>query len=793
MILALLALPNGYAQPTHAPHELIDPVVLRAGVPDTLTVADLFYAPSYDVTFDAPSAIDLTYESTTGRLILWPDADHSGLTTLTFTQFGASYAVPVRTLPRLEHAFRYTPSTTPDAAYVIGGFNGWNRTATPLTDPDGDGTYTAVVRLEPGQYEYKFVVDGEEVLDPANPERVPNPFGAYNNLLTLHTEHDAPPSLHVLSWEREPDAVSVVFAADGVPDASSISRDQVVAMQNNQMLPSAQVTVKNGRITARLTGDALRGRTVLRLALCANGQATPFQTIRLHEGTPVGAEGTPFAWHDAVIYSIMIDRFFDGDPLNTRPVDHPEVHPKANYYGGDLQGILDKMEAGYFDSLGVNVLWISPVNQNTYNAFPEYPEPHRYFTGYHGYWPIHHERVDARFGDMELLRTLVQRGEERGIRILLDFVANHVHMEHPFFLSHPDWFGSVDLPDGTRNLRRWDDYRLTTWFDNFLPSFDFVGSQEALEVMSDNVVWWLQQTGAAGFRHDAVKHIPNTFWRLQTRKILENVDRPSGRRTYQIGETFGGYDLIASYVNNGQLDAQFNFNLYDVAQQVFLDDDATFARLDAEQDKTFAVYGVDHLMGNVMDSHDKVRFMAKAEGDVLPSMDAAEVGWTAPPEVDDPASYRRAQLYLAWTLTIPGVPVVYYGDEIGMTGAADPDNRRPMRFGDDVTKQERAHFARVRALVHLRRRHSALRYGDFHTLRADEQVYAYVRSDPTERVLVVLNKSETPQAVTLGLPKSYASTLRRAVDAFSGEVTSIDAGSLTLDAPAVGWRVVSLE
>ncbi|NBC15873.1 MAG: hypothetical protein GVY18_01005, partial [Bacteroidetes bacterium] len=746
--LALLPVQRSHAQPATAPQEPIAPVVLRAGMPDTLAVADLFYAPSYDVSFEASPAIALTYDPAAQQFVLRPEPDHRGLSLLTVRQHGAEYLVPVRTLARIEHVFRYTPDETPAAAHVIGGFNDWSRTATPLTDDDGDGTFTATVHLEPGQYEYKFVVDGAEVLDPENPNRVPNPFGDFNNVLDVATGTEAPPTVHLVETNRAPGQLTFTFGVDGLSDGAVLRPENVLALVGNSLLSARQVTLDGKQVIVTLTGEDLRGRTVLRVAVRREGQASRFQTIRLHDGVPLGTDDAPFSWHDAVIYSIMIDRFHDGDPSNTRPVDHPEVHPQANYHGGDLKGILDKMETGYFDSLGVNVLWVSPVNQNTYNAFPEYPEPHRYFTGYHGYWPIHHQHVDARFGDMELLRTLVERGEERGIRILLDFVANHVHMEHPFFLSHPEWFGSVDLPDGSRNLRRWDEYRLTTWFDNFLPSFDFEGSEEALEVMSDNVVWWLQQTGAAGFRHDAVKHIPNAFWRMQTRKILEEVDRPTGRRTYQIGETFGSYDLISSYVNNGQLDAQFNFNLYDVAQPVFLDREASFARLDAEQDRTFEVYGVDHLMGNVMDSHDKVRFMAKADGDVTPSTDATAMAWSNPPEVDDPASYRRAQLYLAWTLTIPGVPVVYYGDEIGMTGAADPDNRRPMRFGADVTPVEKDHFAQVRDLVHLRRTHPALRYGDFHTLQADEAVYAYVRSSPTERVLVVLNKSETPKTVT---------------------------------------------
>ena len=100
-------------------------------------------------------------------------------------------------------------------------------------------------------------------------------------------------------------------------------------------------------------------------------------------------------------------------------------------------------------------------------------------------------------------------------------------------------------------------------------------------------------------------------------------------------------------------------------------------------DRSLAVYGPLHVMGNLLDSHDKTRFMAYADGDVPPGADEAELGWGPDaPRVDHDASYRKMELALAYLLTTPGVPVVYYGDEIGMTGAADPDNRRPMPWAD---------------------------------------------------------------------------------------------------------------
>jgi glycosidase len=338
----------------------------------------------------------------------------------------------------------------------------------------------------------------------------------------------------------------------------------------------------------------------------------------------------------------------------------------------------------------------------------------------------------------------------------LDFVSNHVHINHAYFKEHRNWFGQLELPDGRLNLRFWDELRLTTWFEPYLPSFDYLGSKEALETMTDNAVWWLNETEADGYRHDAVKHVPNEFWRKLNDKIRKEVSATRNLPVYQIGETFGSYELISSYVNNGQLNAQFNFNLYDAAIPTFIKEDALFSNLDKEMQKTFSVYGVNHLMGNVMDSHDKNRFMAYADGDLdVTQWSAIEEGWNNPPMVDNPENYKKLILYMAYMNTIPGLPVIYYGSEFGMSGASDPDNRRMMRFDDQLSEYEKNTLAEVSKIVNIRKEHPALRYGDFYSIQADENIYAYLRSDFNERILVVLNKSNEEQKVQLSLPHIY--------------------------------------
>ena len=700
-----------------------------------------------------------------------------------------------------EHVFRYDAAgEQPEAVFVIGEFNGWSRTSHPLADEDGDGAFELAVPMEPGRFQYKFTADGAEVMDEANPEQVPNGFGAFNNVLTIAPRHEGravlrPYDTLFIRGGSEPGSL-LTFEFGGT-DAQRLERHHVKALSGNQSIPHSSISVDGDFVSIDLKqGWARRGFSSLRLAVTQpDGVATPTLEIPLYDGRPLGAaEEAPFTWKDAVLYQVLVDRFANGDPSNDAPVQHDSLLARANYHGGDLQGLLDKIEAGYFDELGVTALWLSPVVQNTDRAEREFPAPHRYYTGYHGYWPTHPEKVEERFGDMALLQRVVQAAHGRGLKVLLDFVANHTHEEHPFFQNHRDWYGELELPDGELNLRKWDEHRLTTWFEPYLPSFDYEASDEALEAMTDNAVWWLETSGADGFRHDAVKHIPNRFWRTLTRKVRERIDAKrvaEGRApAYQIGETFGGYDLISSYVRPGQLDAQFNFGLYDAALSAFLGSAGTFSALASEHEKTLAVYGQHHVMGNLMDSHDKTRFAAYADGDLQLDNAYDGTGWLEDaPQTDTERAFRLGELYTAYLMTIPGVPTVYYGNEIMLSGGNDPDNRRPMRFEADWTDRERAHRDRVARLVTMRKSRSPLRHGHFETLHADDHLWVYLRADLTGAVLVVLNKSGEDQALVLDVPEVYQGD---ATDALTGaDAPSLD-GRLSVTLPALGYRILDL-
>jgi cyclomaltodextrinase / maltogenic alpha-amylase / neopullulanase len=776
--------------------DLIQPVKVIPGKQDTILISDMFYSKTYDLKFIQNDKLAVVHDQVNNTVIFQPRGNFTGAALVDFVLNGFKYSIPVivrseKTLQQM-HTFIYKPEGSVSKIAVAGTFNNWDKSRDRLLKTDTDSLFRLTLSLDPGNYLYKFIVDGKEVLDPVNPEKSPTGFDNFSSVLRVADIDTGRLFLHIGGRKAAKDRISFSFVYENTADSSRITVEDVIAAIDNNRIDEARLKLDSNRIEIGFRDSELNGEKVLRVMVSHQGRVTNIQQVILRNGIPAGGNWLDWSWYDGVIYSIMIDRFSDGDRSNDKPVVHDSIFFPANYQGGDFKGISRKIDEGYFDSLGISVLWISPVYDNPDVAYREYPPPHRWYSGYHGYWPISEKKVEEKFGTMNELKDLVKKAHKHGIKVLLDFVAHHVHIDHPFYKDHPGWFGTLDLPDGRKNLRLWDEQRLTTWFEPYMPSFDYTKSEEAIKVVSDNAIWWLTETGADGFRHDAVKHVPNKFWRTLTTKLKEEIEIPMHKKVYQIGETFGDYDLIASYVNNGQLSAQFNFNLSYYAIPVFLEQDRSFSFIDFHMKKSFTSFGYNNLMGNIMDSHDKVRYMAYADGKVKnQGIDMREMAWKNPPTVDHPSSYRKAVLYLAYMFTIPGLPVVYYGSEFGMTGADDPDNRRMMRFGDQLSIFEKQMLGETEKIVKIRNQHSSLRYGDFLTLQADSGIYSYIRSDMNERMLVVLNKSEGMRTVVIQLPEMY--NVQKASDILSGEKLNAERGSVSVQVAPIGWRVFSLQ
>ncbi len=628
---------------------------------------------------------------------------------------------------------------------LAGDINDWDPSKTPLEFVDD--VWRTSLLLNPGRYQYQIVADSEWMLDPNNDKIVDNNIGGHNSLLVVPAvDAGLLPQLYTHEFDGD-NKLSIRFENDP---------DEILVFWQNHRLPEAYLSREGDIKNIKIPPDAKNhNRSFLRVRAYNEHGPSNDLLIPLEENRPVeGPENlTRFDYEASILYFIMVDRFNNGKPELDDPVDDPEVAPRANFHGGDLAGIAKKIRDGYFDELGINSIWFSPITQNPLEAFEEFPYPHRKYTGYHGYWPITLTTVDHRFGNEEIMRDMVETAHENDINVLLDFVSNHVHEQNPLIKENPDWATDLILPDGTKNIRIWDEQRLTTWFDTFLPSLDF-SKPEVVETMSDSALYWIQEYNLDGFRHDATKHIPLEFWRTLTTKLVEEVVIPEDRRLFQIGETFGSRELIGNYVGSGLLDGQFDFNLYFDARSIFALDEGSFKDLNYSLMESFNHYGYNNLMGNITGNHDLPRFISLAGGDLAFDEDDKEAGWQRDVGVGDPAGYDKLSQLTAFIMTIPGVPVIYYGDEIGIPGAGDPDSRRPMKF-ENLSDKEKDTKERVKKLTRIRSNNLAFIYGDFQTLKVDDQIYAYGRTYLNSHGIVVFNKSRELKTVTVELPERY--------------------------------------
>ena len=491
--------------------------------------------------------------------------------------------------------------------------------------------------------------------------------------------------------------------------------------------------------------ELVAGRTYLRVFAEDDTYLYNDMLLPMQDGKIV-TDASQLNRHDQqaqVLYSLMIDRFYNGNEANDWKMNSPEVLDIVDYQGGDLAGITKKVSDGYFDQLGVNTLWISPITQNPWDAWGCYPfkngnkydstKTYTKFSGYHGYWPIYATKLDDRFGTPDELRTLLDTAHAHGINVVLDYVANHMHINSPTLQEHPDWHTDSLLPDGTRNFELWDDARLTTWFDKHIPTLD-LEREEVCEAMTDSALYWLENYELDGYRHDACKHIPEGYWRMLGQKI---ATRWPGRPIWMIGETYGSPELIGSYVKTGMLNAQFDFNVYFTAREALCGLKGMDEVMNNEL-TSLRTYGAHHTMGNISGNHDQIRFASIAGGAIDIHAYGKEEGWTQEIGIGDAeTAYKRALLLEVLNMTMPGVPCIYQGDEYGEVGANDPDNRHMMRF-DNLNTDEQNMRNKVAELIHMRRHSMPLLYGDFIPLidRPDEIVFQRVYLGETVTVSV---------------------------------------------------------
>ncbi|MFW6062766.1 MAG: alpha-amylase family glycosyl hydrolase [Chloroflexota bacterium] len=431
----------------------------------------------------------------------------------------------------------------------------------------------------------------------------------------------------------------------------------------------------------------------------------------------VGRHDPPSWSREAIIYQIFPDRFHPGEGRSWRQAD-----TLSDIHGGTLRGITERLD--YVAALGFNCIWLNPF-------FPD--ETH------HGYHATDYFDVDPGLGTLDDIRDLVEEAHARGIRVLLDFVANHWGRNHPTFQEairdrhspYYDWYYWLDWPE---------EYR--TFFGvRDLPKVN-VDHGPARQYMLRAADFWLREIDFDGYRLDYALGPSHDFW-TDFRATVKKA-KPEA---WIFGEVVETPPVQLSYL--GLLDGTLDFLLMQALRNTFAFGAMDVAAFDAFLTAHEAYFPTDFSRPSFLDNHDFNRFLWAAEDD-----------------------RRRLKLAALCQFTLSGSPIVYYGTEVGLSQERDivqgerghimEEARLPMLWGEEQDGDLRGYY---RWLIHFRREHPVLWSGSSETLHVDAAsgTYAYRRYDGEESVTVALNASDETRRFEAG-------GLSFELDAWSGDL-----------------------
>ena len=608
----------------------------------------------------------------------------------------------------------------------------WN---TPLEMNLSNGVWTVDVELTEGLYCYKFVVDGAYIFDPANPERV-YCDDIENSLLRV----DDPLRPHYTATLVD-DELRVTFhpgasgaAHNGTPSVlSSAAWD---ASSSSWVLDLT--TLDDGKHTLHVEGADLDGNIAHDLLL-------PFWR----------GPHAEFVWEDALIYMIMTDRFVNGNESND---GSPSAAAQgADWQGGDFAGVTAMIESGYFADLGVNALWLTPFNTAATGTGKAADGVHD-VSAYHGYWPVEARGVDPRLGTPEELHAMMDAAHDAGLRVMMDFVVNHVHEDHDYFQNNSEWFNTGCIC-GQANCD-WTEHRLDCQFTAYMPDVNWKNRQASEQFIAD-ALWWIETFGLDGVRVDAVKHVENLAVANLVAQINQRFETV-GTDIYLKGETAMGwsghslednqaqYGAINAYMGPDGLDGQADFVLYHaVVDNVFVSGNENYQHLDYWTNRSQDQYTPGSLMVPYVGSHDVPRLTSRADTGTNDAYNQwAEDG--LPGQPGDASTYHAALQAYGWLLTTPGAPLLYYGDEYGEYGGADPDNRHMYRNETEWSENEASLYENISQLGQLRSESIALRQGMYSTRLAMTNLLVYNMTHGDQTMSVVLNRGGPTQVGGFG-------------------------------------------
>ena len=375
-----------------------------------------------------------------------------------------------------------------------------------------------------------------------------------------------------------------------------------------------------------------------------------------------------FDWDEAVVYFMMTDRFFDGNESNNKASgadtygDNPGL-----YHGGDFAGVTAKLD--YLQDLGVNTIWLTPIVKNIagVTVTDEGKEDVPYNAAYHGYWASDFTKLNPTMGTTEEFKTMISEAHKRGMRIMVDIVVNHAG--YGTESTFADMLRDKSVSEG--DIKSWQ---------SGLPDF----ATEKADVRAKLVEWqtsWMKDYGVDYFRVDTVKHVDSTTW-----AALKNSTTEVNPSFKMIGEYYGaGYASNGSTLGSGQMDADLDFDFNDQATSFVSGNISSVEKfLSARNSALNNAY----MTGQFLSSHDEDGFKASLINGK---------GYT-----EDEAT-SAALVAATLQLTAKGIPVIYYGEEVGLSGLNNypyQTNRYDMDFSkatkDNVTYQHYKNLLSIR-------------------------------------------------------------------------------------------------
>ena len=666
---------------------------------------------------------------------------------------------------------------------VIGTWDDWAEPVSLEPVPEEPGWWRVTLdEVPPGDHGYLVVDAGVPRLDPHNPlTRFSRRDGEEVEVSLAVVTDCAQPVLRVESFAPAADGSlegqAVFYTGEGRapldPDSVEISARGAVELTT--------VDPETGRVDFRVASASQGKHSVSITASDLDGNATA--AARASTWVQPVAE----RWRDSLIYHVMVDRYRgDGGATLAEPSD---MGARA---GGTLDGVRAEVERGTLSAMGVSTIWLSPVYLNPDPALPGRDDDYLY-EGYHGYWVQDSRAVDPRIGGERALDELVAAAHERGIRVLLDIVPNHIYEDNPRYRQpkEPGWFN--EPPPGGPCVCgidgcSWEEFIMTCWFTDYLPDLRFEHPGVMREAV-DDALWWDRRFDVDGVRIDAVFMMPRgaTRWIAHALREDEWTETPD----VALGEAFTGpgdsaIDALRYYLGPDGLDSVFDFPfMWAVRDVVAHDSPAGFAALeDTLLDNEAALEGSGSVLSTIIGNHDTSRFISEVVGDV------SDDPWAAPSvQPSDPEAYARQRIALALLLTMPGVPVLYYGDELGLAGGRDPDCRRVMPEVPgalDATRLEL--LTLVERLGSFRRCSAALRRGARAAVVVEDDIYAFVRDAGEEGgpVLVAVSRAPTPQTIALPAGALPAGVY---VDVLTGETLDLSVGGAPPEWTLPGFAV----